>query len=58
MSRSKNERSVPMQRGRKQEMLVKRRSHKRIRRMPIETHSDELKRVGFREQLDRETKQR
>lgn len=42
MSRSHNQKSVPNQRGRKQALKTKRRSSKKIRRIPIDKDIDSL----------------
>lgn len=42
MSRSHNEKSIPNQRGRKQALKTKRRSSKKIRRIPIDKDIDSL----------------
>jgi hypothetical protein len=58
MSRSFNERSIPNQQGRRQEMKTKRHGHKIARRMPLESSRVELKLAYIKLELDRETKQK
>lgn len=53
MSRSKNETSVPNQRGRKQLLKGKRLSQKRVRKMPLDSDFNTLKRVAKSVQLDK-----
>lgn len=53
MSRTKNERSVPIARGRKGEMKAKRRSHRRVRGMIDIEDTATAKRLNTKEHLDR-----
>jgi hypothetical protein len=53
MSRSRNESSVPNQRGRKQNLKVKRLGSKRVRNLPIETDELTIKRVKKSVKLDK-----
>ena len=56
MSRSRNEVSIPLQRGRKGKLRGKRLSHKRVRRLPINTDNIVLKRTTRSVILDKDPK--
>jgi hypothetical protein len=55
MSRSDNEKSIPNQRGRKQALKTKRRSSKKIRRIPVNGDIDSSldKRIRSKFKIDK-----